>query len=72
MCNNWDTTPNCGQGEELDSASVGADGRLAINVSMSEAVCEGTNYFCVTTNRIGPGNSTVAALRSRDINVTHS
>ena len=59
------------EGVEINSASM-TNGTLSIRVTESEAPREGTNYFCVATNRIGPGLSIVAALRSRDVNVSHS
>ncbi len=61
-----------GMQDPIEASFVGADGRLGINVTIAEAAREGTIYYCVATNRIGPENSTHAALRSRDINVTHS
>ncbi len=57
---------------EIDSAFVMPNGTLAIRVAENEASREGTNYHCVGTNRIGRGNSIVATLRSRDVNVSHS
>ena len=60
------------EGSLIDPTSVMADGTLSINVNETEAPREGTSFYCVATNRIGPGNSIVAALRSRDINVSHS
>ena len=60
------------EGTQLDAASVMADGRLAMNVTMDQAAREGTTYYCMATNDIGPGDSTTATLRSRDVNVSHS
>ena len=60
------------EGSLIDPASVMANGTLAIRVTENEASREGTNYYCIATNRIGPGNSTIAALRSRNVNVSHS
>ena len=59
------------EGSQIDPASVTDNGTLAIRVTESGAAREGTSYYCVATNRIGPGNSIVAALRSRDVNVSH-
>ncbi len=60
------------EGVEIDQTSVLANGTLSTRVTESEASREGTNYYCVATNRIGPGNSTVATLRSRNVSVSHS
>ena len=60
------------EGSLIDPTSVMADGTLSTRVTENEASHEGTSYYCVATNRIGPGNSTVASLRSRDVNVSHS
>ena len=60
------------EGSHIDSAFVLADGRLAINVTRNEAPRDGAAYYCVATNRIGPGNTTVASLRSRDVRVSHA
>ena len=59
-------------GTAIDSAFVLADGRLAINVTRNEAPRDGAAYYCVATNRIGPGNTTVASLRSLNIRVSHA
>ncbi len=57
------------EGIEINQTSVLADGTLSIRVTESEASREGTNYYCVATNRIGSGNS--IALRSRNVSVSH-
>ena len=58
--------------EELDSGAVQPDGRLAINMTMTEASRHGTVYYCVATNMVGPDSRITASLRSRDVVVTHS
>ena len=60
------------EGTKLSQDLVMADGTLATNATMDTATCQGTVYYCVATNHIGPDNSTTASLRSRDVNVTHS
>ena len=64
------------EGSLIDPISVMADGtlstRVAANEAENKASRDGTNYYCIATNEIGAGNSIVAALRSRDVNVTHS
>ncbi len=60
------------EGSEIDQTSVLANGTLSIRVTESVASREGTNYYCVATNRVEPGNSTVATLRSRNVNVSLS
>lgn len=54
----------------LDAALVLPDGTLAINVTEDDTRREGTIFRCVATNRIGENSTTVAALRSRNVNVT--
>ena len=53
-----------------------SDSTLSITVTEAEAPREGTNYYCIATNRIGPvielENRAVATLRSRDVNVSSS
>lgn len=58
------------EGTQLDPAFVMADGTLAINVTENEAMRTGTMYNCLATNVIGANSTTVASVKSLDVNVS--
>ncbi len=58
------------EGSAINSMFVLANGTLAIRVTESELSRQGALYYCMATNRIGQTNSTIAALRSRNVNVS--
>ncbi len=60
------------EGSAINSMFVSPNGTLAIRVTESELSRQGALYYCIATNRIGRTNSTIAALRSRNVNVSLS
>ena len=67
-----DTSPQS-MATQIDPEYVDANGTLAIDIrNETEAARNGIVYFCVASNWIGPDNSILAALRSRDVRVSHS
>ena len=60
------------EGSEIDDQFVMPDGTLTLRVTENEIPRQGIIYYCIATNRIGRGSSTIASLRSRNVNVTLS
>lgn len=59
-------------GVPISQESVMDNGTLYFRAADVEEPHKNTNYYCVATNRIGRGNSTIASLRSRDVIVNIS